>query len=499
MFPQVLGFGTQQGDSFDGSPDAYGEDTPQWDARVGVKSTVGRDYETSSDQSHVAGQALLPAGSFSVSIWVKAESLTSSGTIMGCFESGTSSNRAWAVYYRSSTGHFQFRVSRVGDGTDQADAESALAITTGVLYHIVGTFDASTGTATIYVNAANSATDTMVTPGACYQSSTIAFRVGDDPGTAAPWDGLIGRAQVFDGTVLTSGQVTTLYNSGTPLSYADLPDAIQSLCDYAWDLDEASGSALECSGATGSWDLTATNAPVGAIGAITATTCTASSASNGPAITTAEEQGSQGLHLTQTSLPACPQYRLDPDDSLPAVYFDGSDDYLAITTDTVASGSLGAVFASVRPAGMGVIWGVGENVASGGNLYGGTVAQVTREAVVAHKVSSSGDAETLYGDSVVALDTWQTFAWISSGSAYTVRLDGVVQTLAVSFDSPVTDGNSGDWVAEITTPTRFAIGGLLRNVLAAPSELYLRQLFVLDIEPTADQAAASETYLGTYS
>jgi len=90
---------------------------------------------------------------------------------------------------------------------------------TGTWYHLVFTYDASTDTTKWYVNGTELASSNTAYTENLFYNGSSPFTIGCDIGwNSGCFDGLIDEVTVFSAT-LTSTQVTSLYNSGTPLQY----------------------------------------------------------------------------------------------------------------------------------------------------------------------------------------------------------------------------------------------------------------------------------------
>lgn len=148
----------------------------------------------------------------SISFWFKIENLKTSGysPIFLSNNLNTSSNGVSVRY------NYTDAKTYVSIGTGAEYITGVTALTAGTWYHMVVVWDTSNGY--VYLNGADD-TNTTSAP----------FTVGNGDsnfyiGTGAYYstryyDGLIDEVSIFD-YALTSGNVTTLYNSGTPLAYS---------------------------------------------------------------------------------------------------------------------------------------------------------------------------------------------------------------------------------------------------------------------------------------
>lgn len=167
---------------------------------VAGKLSNAKDFESSSGQYVTTGSASgLNNANVSVSVWINVESFNAFGGIASYFPN------AWYLETWS-------------DSTVKFFIEDNISVTSGTLstatwYHIVATFDGATDAMALYVNgssvATNTSTDTMT-------FSTPDLRIGGVK-FLGEYDGLVDEVQIYN-VALTSGSVTTLYNSGSGLS-----------------------------------------------------------------------------------------------------------------------------------------------------------------------------------------------------------------------------------------------------------------------------------------
>jgi hypothetical protein len=166
---------------------------------------------TSGAVTSSSGGSLIPTGldeSFSVSAWeyvMKAggwqDAVTQDGTEASCFNLGYASNGDWV---------FRMPSSDVTDApTSYAYSPTAAPLDTWAF--LTGTYDASTGILSLYVNGQLAATSTDPTP----YSTTGPTAVGRGQwnGGDADWlDGYVSQVEGF-GYALNASQVQDLYNS----------------------------------------------------------------------------------------------------------------------------------------------------------------------------------------------------------------------------------------------------------------------------------------------
>lgn len=128
---------------------------------------------------------------------------------------------------------------------------------------------------------------------------------------------------------------------------------------------------------------------------------------DGDPVATWPDSSGNGNHATQGTAGSRPLYKVNVVNGLPAVLFDGSDDYLATSTllsALLASGGAGTVYAVVRPAAVGghysTIW-----ADSGGSTH--LTARPIGEGLLA--VNDDGSADSTL--KACTLDTWMLTLW----------------------------------------------------------------------------------------
>ncbi len=117
----------------------------------------------------------------------------------------------------------------------------ANSLTAGEWYHIVYTYDGST--MSVYLNDATPQTlaSSRVAPNAT--TEVYIGAQGNNPTGAATHDNCQISFVRFYTSALSSSEVTTLYNAGTPLCYDDIPTPITDDCVYAPRLANYNGNA----------------------------------------------------------------------------------------------------------------------------------------------------------------------------------------------------------------------------------------------------------------
>lgn len=181
----------------------------------------GRDYEEANIEYHtITDNASLSFADedFSISCWVRPESTpgsnqpfivgkgasdwsTSNGDEYILIMDGFNSNRAdWIVTDNNFSG---------------AQATSVAGLSAATWYHIVAWHDSVANEIGLVINDGTPVT-TSYTFGC--NNGTSNFTIGGDKNGAFTWDGIIDEVGIW-GKVLTSAEITELYNAGVGLAY----------------------------------------------------------------------------------------------------------------------------------------------------------------------------------------------------------------------------------------------------------------------------------------
>jgi len=158
-------------------------------------------------------------GSYSLSGWFKAESFTTD-TAFYIVSKWAGSDASYLNGIRDISGNRSLKTLLYNDA-DPADNKNLFSSTftfnTGSWYHLVWVFDISTETGTWYSNGTqiNSSQNTAIND---INNGAGAFNLGGSAILGDYFDGLIDEFTFFD-YALSGSEVTSLYNSGTPLDY----------------------------------------------------------------------------------------------------------------------------------------------------------------------------------------------------------------------------------------------------------------------------------------
>ena len=183
-----------------------------------------RDFEAGdTEYLTIADNASLSTGDidFTIAAWVQFESLGANRSIVSKYNTGTV--REYWLLYALSTDRLTFTVSNDGTATTPVPADSLGAPSTGTWYFVVAWHDAAANTTNIQVN--DGAVDSVsYSSGVLDGGALFSFGATNSGAGTNHHDGLIAKVGFWK-RVLTSGERTQLYNSGTGLLYSELTAA----------------------------------------------------------------------------------------------------------------------------------------------------------------------------------------------------------------------------------------------------------------------------------
>tara|TARA_R110002020_G_scaffold220785_1_gene428721 strand:+ start:3781 stop:5142 length:1362 start_codon:yes stop_codon:yes gene_type:complete len=167
----------------------------------GFDNTYSLDFDGVNDYVDLGTtiSALRPTGAFSISLWAKWSSVSG---LRGLWTCGTNTGQ---MIWTNGTS-LQFYIYTSGGWVA---ATSSVTIATGQWYHIGCTWDGS-GTSTIYVDGSSTGT---ASPSDITYAATTYHNIGRY--ISNEFNGLIDEVSFWH-SELSSGDISTLYNSGTP-------------------------------------------------------------------------------------------------------------------------------------------------------------------------------------------------------------------------------------------------------------------------------------------
>lgn len=186
-----------------------------------------RDFEDiDTEYFEIADNADVSTGDidFTFAAWVNLESKGANRIIIGK-DLNTSGNREYNLYFSDTADRFRFELFSATDSGTNLSADSLGSPSLATWYFIVAWYDATANTMNIQVNDGTVDSTSKATLQA---SGSAAFRIGARayPTIEDYWDGLIDEVGFWK-RVLTSGERTQLYNSGSGLSYDNFAGGTQ--------------------------------------------------------------------------------------------------------------------------------------------------------------------------------------------------------------------------------------------------------------------------------
>ena len=191
---------------------------------------------------------------FTIQIWFKAESWGASYYTNSLFIDGTS-NLDGVIFIRGGSSDVRFSLI---DSNSAQPSTSAGALSTGVWYHLVATWDGTSDAdgVKLYLNGSEVDSATA-SSGTLYTRGTDGFEIGRDPHNSRYFDGIVDEIGIWNRS-LSSTEVEDLYNSGSGLAY---PFTASDTCTCAglnqnWEIDMSDYCVLSTSCDLGTGNLT---------------------------------------------------------------------------------------------------------------------------------------------------------------------------------------------------------------------------------------------------
>jgi len=164
-------------------------------------------------------------GSFTISTWVKFEQFGPYTEYIAAKWETSGNQRGFQFYYNTESTPNALVFDYTSDGTTAnrvVYSSNSDPFVESVWYHVAVVVVPSTETATLYVDGASIGTTKTTDSGTAtsIKDSTASFRIGSqyNDGTHHYFDGEMDSFSLFT-YALTGTQISTLYNSGTPLTY----------------------------------------------------------------------------------------------------------------------------------------------------------------------------------------------------------------------------------------------------------------------------------------
>jgi hypothetical protein len=141
--------------------------------------------------------------------------------------------------------------------------------------------------------------------------------------------------------------------------------------------------------------------------------------------------------------------------------FDGSTGYLIKNVaDWRSADSFGTIVAWVKLNAVGADQGIlcSGDEATGSHYFGAMIDSTNKAKIIA---TISGGGTAIAGNTTWTASVWRHLAFVSSGTAWWIYINGVEDT-----PYTVTVSNTGNWFADVLNRDNFTIGALKINVLA---------------------------------
>ncbi len=204
----------------------------------GVQLTLANgDYLNTVGNAPAALQ--LDSRSFSFAGWFRAEDISTSNFLLSLYLG--SPHRGLQVFV-NGTG-IKVAMFMSGGASSNGAVTVSPAVVVNTWFFLQTSFNVATGDLSISLNNGTVYTSNaaIVTP-----SLAVDFQLGSLAG-ASDWDGQLAAWGKWD-KVLSSGEITVLYNNGIPLQYAGLSGSLLTGLQAFWNLDQSSGNRLDSVG-----------------------------------------------------------------------------------------------------------------------------------------------------------------------------------------------------------------------------------------------------------
>jgi len=418
---------------------------------------------------------------FSLAGWVYLDSKPSNETFVAKY-STSNGEREFRVFYDVSADRFVFNVSH--DGTYQAPAtavaDSLGSPASGQWYFIVAQHDSTANTLSLQAN--DGPVDVTSWSSGVYDSISP-LQVG----RRAIGDYMAGKLSRwgFWKRTLTTAERTALYNDGRGLFHTDLTVAQKASLISFWNFNEIDGDAIDSEGSNHLTDnntVTSLLGPFEALGAI----------ADGDPVAAWTDRSKNIRQFSQTTLAKRPIYRAAGIGGQAAIEFDGVDDLLVLA-ENYLRGSSGAVFAvvelSASPSSNQAVLAASDESAG---LY--TVElRAYRDGSnknISARIDDNTNNNVFHGDTTIAADITYIQAWISDGSVYTMRVNGVDQTI-----TPVAGLDNGNWFGDLAEQHYVSIGAYKRASENGFLKGRISEIIVYDNDKTSAELSRIERYL----
>lgn len=280
---------------------------------------------------------------------------------------------------------------------------------------------------------------------------------------------------------------TLLYNAGTGKTYADLSTAEKTgMGLISWyNLDEQSGTRNDSHGTN---HLTDNNTVTFRDGIVAGT------ASDNGAVSIWNDQSGGNHHFSQSTASKRSVYDVNILNGINAIDFDGTDDLLVFTeANALSTATSGAFFCIVTPQASTLTGAIFSTCDTGvSDEYFGIATILGIPCIL--QQNTSGTQNVTMGTTVLASGTSYILSFISDGSAWRIRVNGVEETLQVTSGA-----NNGNWIGDTANRDNAAIAAVKNDT---ENTFWNGRIFhpvLLDGPVTEKQITDTEAWLSSIS
>ena len=182
------------------------------------KVSLGANLEKDNGEHFTAADddTLDITGDISLSFWFNPESINIDHIVLN--KEAYPTERGYAFKFTTAN-KLLFWASAASGGTESSWRTTDAVIAAGNWYHFVVTVDISVPSAVMYVNGSSVSLTTIDTSVTAIVANAASLGIGNIAGGAVYSDGIFDEMALWS-RVLTSDEVTTLYNSGNGVNYA---------------------------------------------------------------------------------------------------------------------------------------------------------------------------------------------------------------------------------------------------------------------------------------
>jgi hypothetical protein len=386
------------------------------------------DFDGTNDYIEVANNSSLQlTDNLTLSCWINADNVSGTNSIIDKFYDGA--DRSYMLRLEST--RIKLSLGNT-DGSASVTYQSSATLSNNTWYHIAVTFSTGSQEVNIYIDGQGDSTHSKTD---LISSNNEELRIGTGYNLLNYFDGKLSNVQIWD-TELSVGNVTTLYNNGTP--YTGTQPQAANLQGW-WKLD-----------ASATYDGTDWSVP------------DASSNSN-----TGTSSGMTTANLIQSDLTITSSDYADF-----SLDFDGTNDYINISdVSDIATNTQGSISFWINFPGDSstrYAFGISDTNADifltiGINLYENLDIILRNTGPNIWRLTTSG--------SPIVLDTWQHICLTQDGTACEVYVNGI---------KPTQSGAGTEWLNDLTGLDLLTIGALYKNSALQPIECKISNVSIWD-------------------